>query len=138
MLCFFALCMACYVSDACCCDTGDLEPSLGVLLADFFRLFGRSLNIEEVGISCSGGGSFYNKLDAEKEQPQKLWMLSVEDPADAANDLTKGSWNINMVSPRRLQLQSCLCTPAESFTSPAVAVKHVTSASWNITIVSIW
>ena len=80
------------------CAAGDLEPSLGVLLADFFRLFGRSLNIEEVGISCSHGGSFYNKLDAEKEQPQKLWMLSVEDPADAANDLTKGSWNINMVS----------------------------------------
>ena len=69
-----------------------------MLLADFFRLFGRSLNIEEVGISCSHGGSFYNKLDAEKEQPQKLWMLSVEDPADATNDLTKGSWNINMVS----------------------------------------
>jgi len=71
-----------------------LENSLGVLLVDFFRLMGRSLNTDEVGISCSHGGAFYNKIDAEKEQPQRMYMLSVEDPADSANDLCRGSWNI--------------------------------------------
>ena len=73
---------------------GSLENSLGVLLVDFFRLMGRTLNTDEVGISCSHGGAFYNKIDAEKEQPQRMYMLSVEDPADSANDLCRGSWNI--------------------------------------------
>jgi hypothetical protein len=30
----------------------DLEANLGVLLLDFLRLFGRTLNVNEVGISC--------------------------------------------------------------------------------------
>ncbi len=29
-----------------------LEGNLGVLLLDFMRLYGRSLNINEVGVSC--------------------------------------------------------------------------------------
>ena len=31
---------------------GPLEGSLGVLLLDFFRLYGKALNTEVVGISC--------------------------------------------------------------------------------------
>ena len=73
--------------------TGILEKSMGVLLVDFLRLFGRSLNNDDVGISCSKGGYFYNKLDAQKEQPMRPYMLSVEDPADPDNDLSRGSWN---------------------------------------------
>ena len=66
---------------------------MGVLLVDFLRLFGRSLNNEDVGISCNRGGFFYNKIDAEKDQPHRSYMLSVEDPADSDNDLCRGSWN---------------------------------------------
>ena len=72
---------------------GILEKSMGVLLVDFLRLFGRSLNNDDVGISCSNGGYFFNKLDAQKEQAMRPYMLSVEDPADPDNDLSKGSWN---------------------------------------------
>ena len=79
-------------------SAGSLENSLGVLLVDFFRLLGRTLNTDEVGISCSHGGAFYNKIDTEKEQPQRMYMLSVEDPADSANDLCRGSWNILKVA----------------------------------------
>lgn len=66
---------------------------MGVLLVDFLRLFGRSLNNDDVGISCSKGGYFFNKLGAQKEQAMRPYMLSVEDPADPDNDLSKGSWN---------------------------------------------
>lgn len=66
---------------------------MGVLLVDFLRLFGRSLNNDDVGISCSNGGYFFNKLDAQKEQAMRPYMLSVEDPADPDNDLSRGSWN---------------------------------------------
>ncbi len=33
----------------------DLEANLGVLLLDFLRLFGRSLNTLDVGVSCRHG-----------------------------------------------------------------------------------
>ncbi len=33
-------------------SSAPLEASLGVLLLDFFRLYGRSLHVEHVGISC--------------------------------------------------------------------------------------
>ena len=71
---------------------------MGVLLVDFFRLFGRSLNNEDVGISCADGGYFFNKVDTEKDQPQRSYMLSVEDPADPENDLCRGSWNFIKVA----------------------------------------
>ena len=31
---------------------GHAEANLGILLLDFFRLYGRSLNAAEVGVSC--------------------------------------------------------------------------------------
>ena len=31
---------------------GAAEANLGILLLDFFRLYGRSLNAAEVGVSC--------------------------------------------------------------------------------------
>lgn len=33
-------------------EGGVMEGSLGVLLLDFFRMFGRVLNLQDVGISC--------------------------------------------------------------------------------------
>lgn len=78
---------------------GSLEKSLGVLLIDFFRLFGRTLYTDEVGISCRDGGAFYNKVDAGLDQPGRPFMMSVEDPADPTNDLCRGSWNILKVGP---------------------------------------
>lgn len=71
---------------------------MGVLLVDFLRLFGRTLNNDDVGISCTHGGFFFNKLDAGKGQPMRPYMLCVEDPADADNDLSKGSYNFLKVT----------------------------------------
>lgn len=88
---------------------GDLEKSMGVLLVDFLRLFGRSLNNEDVGISCVNGGFFFNKVDAQKDQPLRTYMLSVEDPADSDNDLCKGSFNFPKVWAWALQQQSASC-----------------------------
>ncbi len=36
---------------------GALEESLGVLLVDFFRFYGRTLNITDVGVSCRYAGA---------------------------------------------------------------------------------
>lgn len=77
-----------------CLCAGNLEKSLGLLLVDFFRLFGRTLYTDDVGISCRDGGAFYSKIDAGLDQPGRPFMMSVEDPADPTNDLCRGSWNI--------------------------------------------
>ncbi len=138
----------------CTASAGDLENSLGVLLVDFFRLMGRTLNMEEVGISCSNGGAYYNKIDAEKEQPQRMYMLSVEDPADAANDLCRGSWNILKVQSGHAAhaclnlcanltcstMQCCAAStqhrsPGHMAFAPAVIVDM---AVWNFLTVSIY
>lgn len=84
---------------------GVLEKSMGVLLVDFLRLFGRTLNSEDVGISCTSGGYFFNKLDMDKAQFARPYMLCVEDPADADNDLSKGSYNF----PKVLAIPVLLC-----------------------------
>ena len=73
---------------------GELESSLGVLLVDFMRLYGRSLNVYEVGVSCAGGGYFFDKTDSHLYQYDRPHMMAVEDPSDDQNDLCKGSWNI--------------------------------------------
>ena len=59
----------------------DAEKNLGVLLMEFFELYGSYFNYEEVGISLRDGGTYYNKQ-------QRGWIenttnrLSIEDPAD--------------------------------------------------------
>ena len=106
-------------------SAGDLENSLGVLLVDFFRLMGRTLHMDEVGISCSNGGAFYNKIDAEKDQPQRMYMLSVEDPADSANDLCQGSWNILKVEVTPAFACQSLCTVVIMFVMfPQLQAQH--------------
>jgi non-canonical poly(A) RNA polymerase PAPD5/7 len=42
-------------------QTSPLESNLGILLVDFFDLYGRSLNMKDVGVSCRIGGSFFSK-----------------------------------------------------------------------------
>ncbi len=80
-----------------CAPVGPLEVSLGVLLVDFLRLYGRSLNTERAGVSCRDGGSFFSKQAARMLQADRPYMMSVEDPGDDTNDLCKGSWNIAKV-----------------------------------------
>lgn len=73
---------------------GELESSLGVLLVDFMRLYGRSLNVHDVGVSCAAGGYFFDKHSSSLLQYDRPHMMAVEDPADENNDLCRGSWNI--------------------------------------------
>ncbi|KAH9852744.1 hypothetical protein C2E23DRAFT_756340 [Lenzites betulinus] len=77
---------------------GEIDPSknLGVLVMEFFELYGCYFNYQEVGISLRDGGSYFNKA-------QRGWMdygqklLSIEDPGDPTNDISRGSYNIAKV-----------------------------------------
>lgn len=62
----------------------EIDPSnnLGVLVMEFFELYGCYFNYNEVGISLRDGGTYYNKRRRgwyDQSQPR---LLSIEDPGD--------------------------------------------------------
>ncbi|XP_057838060.2 uncharacterized protein LOC131048186 isoform X2 [Cryptomeria japonica] len=81
------------------CSTGRsiLERNLGILLIDFFELYGRKLNAHDVGVSCRFGGQFFRKSLRGFLNPKRPHLLSVEDPQAPENDIGKNSYNILQV-----------------------------------------
>ncbi|KZT70088.1 hypothetical protein DAEQUDRAFT_810830 [Daedalea quercina L-15889] len=78
---------------------GEIDPSknLGVLVLEFFELYGCYFNYSEAGISLRDGGTYYNKRRRgwlDYGQPR---LLSIEDPGDPSNDISRGSYNIAKV-----------------------------------------
>lgn len=74
-----------------------MEQNLGLLLVDFFRLYGRALNSAVVGISCRRGGKFFSKYSRGYLNNERPYLFAVEDPSDPDNDLGKNSYNISRV-----------------------------------------
>lgn len=75
--------------------TDGLDTNLGCLLIDFFRFYGRALQQQSVGVSCRRGGFFFSKRSKGFFTEERPYLLSVEDPNDATNDLGKNSYNIS-------------------------------------------
>jgi len=63
---------------------GELDPdrNLGVILMEFFELYGVYFNYNNVGISVRHGGTYYNKRVRGWFDSGKPAGLSIEDPAD--------------------------------------------------------
>lgn len=63
---------------------GEIDPSanLGVLMMEFFELYGCYFNYHEVGVSIRNGGSYFSKLRRGWQDPVKPHLLSIEDPND--------------------------------------------------------
>ncbi|CAL1705450.1 unnamed protein product [Somion occarium] len=78
---------------------GEIDPTknLGVLMMEFFELYGCYFNYEEVGISLRDGGSYYNKQQRGWYDYRSRYLLSIEDPGDASNDISRGTYNIMKV-----------------------------------------
>ncbi len=76
---------------------GDLNTNLGELLLDFFRLHGRALKLEVVGLSCSSGGQYFKKRSKSFHYPERPELPAVQDPNDDENDLGKNSYNAGKV-----------------------------------------
>ncbi|CAK9868100.1 unnamed protein product [Sphagnum jensenii] len=74
-----------------------LESNLGILLVDFFDLYGRSLNMKDVGVSCRIGGSFFSKKNRGFIDMKRPFSLCVEDPQAPENDIGKNSFAIQKV-----------------------------------------
>lgn len=63
---------------------GEIDPqkNLGVLVIEFFELYGCYFNYREVGISLTEGGSYYNKTQRGWADYRSPGLLSIEDPGD--------------------------------------------------------
>ncbi|KAG2154089.1 hypothetical protein DEU56DRAFT_437181 [Suillus clintonianus] len=75
----------------------DAEKNLGVLVMEFFELYGCYFNYAEVGISVRNGGSYFSKRQRGWYDFTKKNLLSIEDPTDPSNDISKGSYGIAKV-----------------------------------------
>jgi non-canonical poly(A) RNA polymerase PAPD5/7 len=60
----------------------EAEKNLGVLVMEFFELYGCYFNYEEVGVSIRNGGSYFNKRQRGWYDSMKNHLLSIEDPTD--------------------------------------------------------
>jgi len=74
----------------------DQSRNFGVLVMEFFELYGLCFNYHEVGISLRDGGTYFSKA-RRGWMDYKQSLLSIEDPADITNDISKGSYNIARV-----------------------------------------
>ncbi|CAK9167169.1 unnamed protein product [Ilex paraguariensis] len=69
------------------------ERNLGVLLVNFFDIYGRKLNTCDVGVSCSVGGTFFLKSCKGFSIKARPFLISIEDPQAPENDIGKNSFN---------------------------------------------
>ena len=63
-------------------EVGSLDANLGVLLIEFFELYGRNFNYMKTGIRVTDGGSYFPK---DQSCSDKSSILYVEDPTSASN-----------------------------------------------------
>ena len=69
------------------------DANLGILLTEFFELYGRKFNYAKVGINVEGTGSYFNKMERGMNES----TLCIIDPADPTNNVGRvcfGLWNV--------------------------------------------
>ncbi|KDN45077.1 hypothetical protein K437DRAFT_274333 [Tilletiaria anomala UBC 951] len=74
----------------------EIDPceNLGVLLLEFLELYGKNFGYDNVAITVREDGGYFSKPRNGWKDERKPFLLSIEDPLDSTNDISKGSWNI--------------------------------------------
>ncbi|KAG9128356.1 hypothetical protein FRC07_000469 [Ceratobasidium sp. 392] len=80
----------------------EIDPSknLGILLIELFQYYGDYFHYENTGISLRGGGQLFNKRArgwGVGLPRQNQSIISIEDPQDPSNDVSRGSYNMNKI-----------------------------------------
>nr|CAH7738261.1 unnamed protein product [Callosobruchus chinensis] len=77
----------------------DNSANLGVLLIEFFELYGRKFNYIHTGIKIRDGGKYINKDEMQKEMVDghRPSMLCIEDPLQPSNDIGRSSYGVLQV-----------------------------------------
>lgn len=75
----------------------DASKNLGVLLLEFFELYGKRFNYDNVCVSVLEKGRYLRKQTKGFYNMSQPWLLSIEDPCDQYNDVAKGTYGINRI-----------------------------------------
>ncbi|XP_016088591.1 non-canonical poly(A) RNA polymerase PAPD5-like [Sinocyclocheilus grahami] len=80
-------------------DVCSSNPNLGVLLIEFFELYGRHFNYLKTGIRIKDGGSYLAKDEVQKGMLDgyRPSMLYIEDPLQPGNDVGRSSYGAMQV-----------------------------------------
>ncbi|SMN22464.1 similar to Saccharomyces cerevisiae YOL115W PAP2 Non-canonical poly(A) polymerase, involved in nuclear RNA degradation as a component of the TRAMP complex [Maudiozyma saulgeensis] len=72
------------------------KDNLGVLLIDFFELYGKNFGYDDVAISVlNGEPSYLPKRSWKDLYPiRNSFSLAIQDPGDSTNNISRGSFNI--------------------------------------------
>lgn len=75
-------------------DASSDRANLGVLLIEFFELYGRLFNYSIVGIRVRNGGSYVpkNAIQEQMDPGYRPSILCIEDPLNPKNDIGKSSY----------------------------------------------
>lgn len=78
--------------------TNDIKPleNLGVLLIDFFELYGKNFGYDDVAIHVSTHDARYSSKDSNPDiaNSRSRFSLVIQDPGDPTNNITRGSFNL--------------------------------------------
>ncbi|XP_066955450.1 terminal nucleotidyltransferase 4B-like isoform X3 [Macrobrachium rosenbergii] len=80
-------------------DVTQPNTNLGVLLIEFFELYGRHFNYLKTGIRIKDGGAYISKDEVQKDMPEghRPSVLCIEDPLIPGNDIGRSSYGVLQV-----------------------------------------
>uniref|UniRef100_A0A3B5QCF2 Terminal nucleotidyltransferase 4A n=1 Tax=Xiphophorus maculatus TaxID=8083 RepID=A0A3B5QCF2_XIPMA len=80
-------------------DTRRTNINLGILLIEFFELYGRDFNYMKTGIRVKNGGAYLSKEEILKtmDHGNRPSMLCIEDPVQPGNDVGRSSYGVLQV-----------------------------------------
>ncbi|XP_020490197.2 terminal nucleotidyltransferase 4A isoform X1 [Labrus bergylta] len=80
-------------------DTRRTNINLGILLIEFFELYGRDFNYIKTGIRVKNGGAYLSKEEMLKAMGSgnRPSMLCIEDPIQPGNDVGRSSYGVLQV-----------------------------------------
>ncbi|XP_046386425.1 terminal nucleotidyltransferase 4A-like isoform X2 [Ischnura elegans] len=75
-------------------DSYRANANLGVLLIEFFELYGRHFNYMKTGIRVKDGGAYISKEEVQKDMVDghRPSLLCIEDPLTPGNDIGRSSY----------------------------------------------
>ncbi|XP_066290001.1 terminal nucleotidyltransferase 4B-like isoform X2 [Branchiostoma lanceolatum] len=78
-------------------DATSPSANLGVLLIEFFELYGRNFNYLQTGIRIKDGGAYITKEEVNMDNGYRPSMLCIEDPLNQGNDIGRSSYGAMQV-----------------------------------------
>ncbi|KDQ14046.1 hypothetical protein BOTBODRAFT_33162 [Botryobasidium botryosum FD-172 SS1] len=115
----------------------DTNEVLGVLLLEFFELYGYDFKYNECGISVQAGGFYFDKSTRGWQNEKQPYLLCIEDPQDSIHDISKQSHEIQTISETFTQAYGILSTTVHARTREIIKDEGRNNGSFDAESMSI-